>query len=155
MMDPLTALSVAGTIIQFVDFGSKLVTNGIQLYKYSLGSLEVHEELELITGDIQAVVTKLRKTCPTVSAGAVRPLTEADTRHEERFRMICEDATLVAEELLSKLNAVKVKSGKHHVWESLKAAVNFAWSKDEISSLKARLSNLKESLELRSLLSME
>jgi hypothetical protein len=32
MLDPITALGVAGNVIQFVDFGSKLVSNSISFY---------------------------------------------------------------------------------------------------------------------------
>jgi hypothetical protein len=46
-MDPLTALSLAGTIIQFVDFGCKLLAEGKELYKSTTGILTVNEELEL------------------------------------------------------------------------------------------------------------
>ncbi|KAF8851727.1 hypothetical protein BDZ45DRAFT_808104 [Acephala macrosclerotiorum] len=43
-MDPLSALSLASTIIQLVDFGSKLLSKSVQLYKATNGTLKAHEE---------------------------------------------------------------------------------------------------------------
>jgi hypothetical protein len=61
MMDPLSALSLAGTIIQFADFGSKLLSESLQLYKSSRGTLDANEQLELVTADLQSVIAKLRR----------------------------------------------------------------------------------------------
>jgi hypothetical protein len=61
MMDPLTALSVAGTIVQFAAFGAKLFSEGCALYKSSTGVLAANEELELGTIDLRVVIDKLRK----------------------------------------------------------------------------------------------
>jgi hypothetical protein len=44
-VDPLTALSLAGTIVQFVDFWSKLLLSGRELYKSGTGSLTVNDEI--------------------------------------------------------------------------------------------------------------
>lgn len=109
-MDPLTALSVAGTIIQFVDFGSKLLTHSVELYRSSRGSLKVHDELELVTGDLRSVVIKL-KGASEPPPETDRPLTE-DERQSEDFRKICDEATRIAEELLNKLSSIRVKDGE-------------------------------------------
>jgi hypothetical protein len=141
-MDPLTALSVAGTIIQFVDFGNKLLKNGVQLYKSSRGSLKANEELELITGDLQCVISKLREAF--ISSLARSEIGQNTSRGG--FVKICDEAAKIAAELLERLNGLKAKDGKYRTWESLKAAVKVAWSKEEIKALERRLSLLKESL---------
>jgi hypothetical protein len=141
-MDPLTALSVAGTIIQFVDFGNKLLKNSVQLYKSSRGSLKANEELELITGDLKCVISKLREAFSSSPAGPVI----GQNSFQGNFVEICDEAAKIAAELLERLNGLKVKDGKYRTWESLKAAVKAAWSKEEIQGLERRLSLLKESL---------
>ncbi|KAF8846688.1 hypothetical protein BDZ45DRAFT_755757 [Acephala macrosclerotiorum] len=50
MMDPLAALSIAAAVIQFVDFGLTLVSEGVEFYES--GSLAKNDELELITKDL-------------------------------------------------------------------------------------------------------
>jgi hypothetical protein len=78
-----------------------------------------------------------------------------DNQLQNNLHKLCDESILLSEELLNKLNGLRVRDGKHRGWESLKAAVRSAWSKDEVLSLRARLSTLKESLESRSLLSIQ
>jgi hypothetical protein len=59
-MDPLSALSLAGTVVQFVEFGGKLLKEGRELYRSTTGSLTVNDELELVVVDLQALVAKLK-----------------------------------------------------------------------------------------------
>ncbi|KAF8851474.1 hypothetical protein BDZ45DRAFT_750667 [Acephala macrosclerotiorum] len=47
-MDPLTVLSVASNIIQFIDFGNKLISTGRKVYSSASGALV--ENLEIETG---------------------------------------------------------------------------------------------------------
>ena len=61
-MDPLPALSVAGNIIQFIDFGVRLLSKARELYKSPDGTLAVHDEITLITADLKALMKKLRQS---------------------------------------------------------------------------------------------
>jgi hypothetical protein len=154
-MDPLSALSVAATIIQFVDFGTKMLSDGIELYKSAQGSLKASEELKLVTGDLQAVLVKLRANAGPENSilSAPSPQSQAEIdEHRDSFLEICNNATLIAREILRKLNDLKVKDGKYRVLQTLKTVIRTAWSKDEISALRERLSSLSESLTPRLLL---
>lgn len=91
-MDPLTALSVAGTIVQFVDFGSKLLSAAQDLYKSTSGSLTVNDEIELITSDLLAVTLKLRP----------------DPKLGHEFQRICDEAARLAQEMLGRLDKLKM-----------------------------------------------
>lgn len=51
MLDPFTALSVASSVIQIVDFSSKLVSKGEEIRRN--GSLVENDELERVTKDLQ------------------------------------------------------------------------------------------------------
>jgi hypothetical protein len=59
-MNRSTALSLAGNIIQFVDFGTKLFTDVGELYRSLAGSLTINDEKELVTTDLQVLIKKLR-----------------------------------------------------------------------------------------------
>lgn len=50
MLDPFTALSLAGNIVQFVDFSSKLVNEASEIYRS--GSTKANDELETVTNDL-------------------------------------------------------------------------------------------------------
>jgi hypothetical protein len=47
-MNPFTALSPAGNVVQFVDFGIRLVSRGSELYTLATGSLTANDEIELL-----------------------------------------------------------------------------------------------------------
>jgi len=134
-----------------------MLSDGIELYKSAQGSLKASEELKLVTGDLQAVLVKLRANVgpenSILSAPSQQSQAEID-EHRDSFLEICNNATLIAGELLRKLNDLKVEDGKHRVWHTFRAAIRTAWSKEEISALRERLSNLSESLTPRLLLEM-
>ena len=47
-MEPLSALAVACAVIQFVDFGSKLIGTGLEVYKSPNGAPEEAIEIETL-----------------------------------------------------------------------------------------------------------
>jgi hypothetical protein len=146
-MDPLTALSLAGTIVQFVDFGRTLITDARDLYTSSSRTLTAIEELELVAADLQVLVLKLRKSF--CSADANVSFFESGTEKQKGFENICNNAAKLAEDLIAKLDKLKVKSFENKKWASIRQAVNTVFSKDEINTMTKRLSCLKEALELR------
>lgn len=151
-MDPLTALALAGNIIQFVDFGITLLSGVAQLYKSPTGSLEVHDEIELITTDLKSLVTKLRGTC---FSGTLSNQPDSDvTCPHTPFRRICDGAIEVAEELLEKLSTLKVPNGSHGILKSIRQAVKICWKEKEVEALRKRLKNFKEALETEALFSL-
>jgi hypothetical protein len=62
VLDPLTAFSVAGTVIQFVDFGLQLFQRSEELYGSVLGALSVNEELDQTIHQILKLVEKLSQS---------------------------------------------------------------------------------------------
>jgi hypothetical protein len=57
-MDPITALSIAGNVVQFISFGSDLFSKGREIYKSTTGTLSTYEQLELLTTDLRSLVIK-------------------------------------------------------------------------------------------------
>jgi len=54
-MDPLTALSVAAAVVQFVDYGTRIVAKGTNLYKSADGALTENIELETASIRLQGL----------------------------------------------------------------------------------------------------
>lgn len=150
-MDPLTALSVAGNIIQFVDFGTKLLSQATELYKSSVGTLRINDELELVTTDLRDLVTKLKLSYYPEGKSED---SEGDVSQWTSFSRLCDEAAALAEELIERLVKLKVKGGKNRIWRSVKQAVEAAWSEKELASMKKRLLSFREALETRILFSI-
>jgi hypothetical protein len=158
-MDGLTALALAGNVIQFVDFGTKLISRPEELYKSTRGSLGVHDEIELVTADLKDLITKL-------SISFLEEVEDGDLGGKggpsvASFRKVCDEAVNVADEIVLRLQKlkrdgfqVKCRGGIHKKVLSLQPALKGMWSEKELAILMRRLSTLKESLESHVLFSI-
>lgn len=150
-MDPLTALSVAGNVVQFVDFGIKLLKGAEKMYKSSAGALPANKELELITTDLRSVLPKL-----TIFAGSNQAPPDPADPETVFFMEICGEAKSIATELIEGLEKLKVQqglAGHQRVFSSVFKAIKSAWSRRELGTLQTRLASLKEILVTRVLVS--
>jgi hypothetical protein len=136
-MEALTALSLAGTIVQFVDFSVKILTSSREIYTSTTGSLTCNNEINLVTEDLLAIIAKLRH----------------DESLSENFEHICREATKVAQDLVKRLDGLKLK-GKAGVWNTFGQAVKSAFTKSEINELVDRLSKLSKAVEIHVLVSL-
>jgi hypothetical protein len=115
---------VAGTIVQFVDFGSELFSQGRELYKIkNKGQLMVDTELELVTNDLCAVLKKFRGPLTSGASNA----TEPDDHGAE----------------------MKVDRPKDGKWKKLRQIVKIVWSRDDIDGFLKRLNTLREAINTR------
>lgn len=141
-MDLLTILSLAGNIIQFVDFGTRILCTTRELYKSTRGTLAAHEEIALVTTDLSRLVEKL-KHCSISS--------DDDSAG---FSKICDEAASLATEIITKLGGLKIDSGKTRALDSIRKAIKDLWSKDELNALVERLGNLRKALDTRVLVGL-
>lgn len=142
-MESLTALALAGNIIQFVDFGFKLFNRSGELYRSSSGSLSLNDQVELATTDLQILISRLRDSF--LSRERDKDLSPEAQEALASFRRVCDEAAKVADELVGKLGSLKL-NGKHRKLTSIKFAIKSLWSEDEICNLVKRLSTLRETL---------
>ncbi|PVH72461.1 hypothetical protein DL98DRAFT_595994 [Cadophora sp. DSE1049] len=140
VLDPLTAFSVAGTVIQFVDFGLKLFQRSEELYRSVRGALSVNEELDQTIYQILKLVEKLLQSLgPDGALGC-------QTNDEYTLAGLCDACKAVAREMISRLNDLKVK-GRARAWKSLRAAIMHAWNQDAMMALQKKLEGIKALIE--------
>ena len=94
LLDPLSALSLAGTVVQFVDFTIKVMTKGREIYNSTSGSLAVNEELEIVTNDLLRLTERLKES--------THPETQIKTlsMDEQALEAIAVNCTSIGQELL-------------------------------------------------------
>jgi hypothetical protein len=158
MLDPWTALSLAGNIVQFVDFGTKLIVESRSLYKSTTGVSSVNQELDFVAGEVQKFIAALRRPLTQIQAPSLVPsLTGEGSSQDEYlsndFAKITNECEKIAKDLQKRIEGLRVKR-KHRVWSSFHQAINSAWSKEELNELKRRLSALSEVLNTRILVSL-
>lgn len=136
-MDPLTAVSLTGNVIQFIDFSAKVVSLGREIYTSSSGSGHVPVELGSIIRDLSKLHNSFRYTLPSdpnkrseEENNPIDPTTQCDPIHEE---------------LQNVLKELQVR-GEYRKWKAFCAAVKSVWKENEINDLGTRLSNLQNQI---------
>ncbi|KAH6664614.1 small s protein [Halenospora varia] len=154
-MDPISVISLASNIIQFVDFSCKLVSHSRQLYKSLDGTLSDKVLVEVLTLDLSSLATNLQDSLwenqPIDAKGATREeYSEDDRALDDLCRRCCE----IAGKLMGRLERLKVKgNGSHRNWESFRKALRASWSQEGIKELQAQLNDVRSEIEFRVLLS--
>lgn len=100
-MDPVTCLGIASAIVQFVDFATKLVSEGEELYNSANGTSKENSELKNITLDLSSMSQKL--SLPTRPGKRI-------SKDEIEFRKVAASCKDVADEFLGVLDSIKVDS---------------------------------------------
>jgi N-terminal domain on NACHT_NTPase and P-loop NTPases len=141
-MDPLTCLSLASAIVQFVDFGTKLISESREIYQSTRGLTKENNELENITADLSQLTSNLY---PYTLA---KKVDKTPSPEELALHDIAKTCKEVADELLAVLEDLKVK-GEHEKWESFKQAFRTVVRREKIEGLKSRLEGVQRQLQLR------
>jgi hypothetical protein len=67
-MDPLSALSVAAAVVQFVGFGTRVLSNARHIYESSSGQTSTNLELSTVANDLSRLIddmeSKVEKAKP-------------------------------------------------------------------------------------------
>jgi hypothetical protein len=168
-MDIVTGLAVAGAIIEFVDFGTKLVTKVVskrgEIYKaIQEGSVEdgfgaVSEILERDLKMISAVVGKMQRPLrpngsPVAANGDEKALVE-----------LCEGSGTIAAEIIKDLDGLKTKSvqiknqknwklGMDNRTNSFLSTFRAVWTEDKLNNISQRLLTVKNTVEVNILVSI-
>ena len=135
-MDPLSALSVAASAVQFVDFSSRLVAGSLELHNSATGQLEEHIDLEHVTKNLDKLTTDLYCSL------SLDTLTE----NEQRLHELCRNCHGTAIELSKALDKLKAQRGSK--WESVVKALRSIWSREKIETLRERLDKHRQELIL-------
>ncbi|KAF2441831.1 hypothetical protein P171DRAFT_465451 [Karstenula rhodostoma CBS 690.94] len=138
-LDPFSALGIAANVVQFIEFGSKLVSESHEIYKSATGTSTGIVELEMIYTDL----IKFTKSLQT-------PNNSSQTPEEESLRQLAASCLTVANELLNIINALKVNADGHHrKWRSFRQAMKSTWKQTDIDNLQKRLADFRGQLTVR------
>lgn len=172
-MEPLTALSIASSVVQLVEFGGRLFQLSTQIQRSPSGVADEVIDLQLITSDLHALSERFRasradssepdlaldnsmnfvhvrfqpdgsKSQPKLSKDERALLTLADRCHE------------LSEELLVIIASVKSQSdGRCRTWKALLQAIRMLWKEKEIENISERLDALRSELLLHLVYTMK
>ena len=101
-MEPLSALAVASAVVQMVDFGAKLFSKSVELYKSAEGSLPINVELSSIVEDLSQISDGL------VASHGLKE--EQLTEDEVALIRLASQCNSLAHELMSDLQRLVVQN---------------------------------------------
>jgi len=134
-MEALASLSLAGTIVQIVDFTSKLVFKAIEIRKSSNG-------LDQASSDITLVAKTLARLSHELETSS-----NANLPKEREMNDLAAQCKDVAEKLMAVIAKFK-NSGKHTTRSSFLQAMRFVMSKDEIAELTRRMESICRAMNI-------
>jgi hypothetical protein len=144
-MEPLSALTVACAVIQFVEFGSKLVGTGLEVYKSTNGAPEEVVEIEALAAHAEQLSKKLAFSMQT-------PVLDTGAQGEAKLRELASRSEKLANEIVTILSRIRGQPNK--TWPAVRTAVQLKWNEGKIKNLQARLDAVKSEILLQLLCMM-
>ena len=139
MLDPLSALSLASTVIQIADFGCKLVSQTQEIYSSVSGITKDNATIGQITRDVQCMYTDLKRKDDAFYRSS------AD---DVALGRIADECTQAARELLEVLRTLKAPPGATQL-KSLQVAIRSALKKSSIKNMEDRLLKIQKQINFR------
>jgi hypothetical protein len=139
-MDPVSAFSLAGTILQFIDCGTRFVGLAWGLYQSKSDDSNTLIDLLTMTGNLDAVLPELIST-------------KGHNDPERGLGQLAQECGKTTARLLDILQ--KVRAAEHaRKRDALKAAFRLICKEREINALQDQLSAYRNQLNLHLLLSL-
>ena len=146
-MDPVTAFSLAGTILQFIDSGSKFIGFAWRLYRTGNAKDDLPEVI-MLTEHLDQVLKRLGSP----SASPAVCLVQSDGASDGLFQLAaeCKD---VASQLLAILKSLRLNHNPRRR-DALRLAFHLMWKEDDIKSLQSRLDAFRSQFNLHLLITL-
>ena len=139
MLDPLTALSIASSVIQIVDFGCKLVSETQEIYSSASGATKANVTSREITKDIKLLYQDLvRKNQAFQRLGP----------DDIELGKLVDSCAGEAEALMKLLEELRVPPDAKQ-WESFKNAIKSARKKGRVNEIETRLFKIQRQINFR------
>jgi hypothetical protein len=136
VLDPFTAIGLAGSIVQFVDFTYKLVNGTIEIYSSMEGVSKNHLRIEVIYLNLSELCQNLSVADDSdKSIGPVKSLATACRRD--------------ADDLLEVVRNIRLREGKNTRWACFRHTLKSVWKEDQIRDLENRLEGYRSQLSFQ------
>ena len=138
-MEPLAAIGLAGNIIQFLEFGGKLVSGAFELYND--GATSSNRILEENSTDLYHICKGLEQRAEDFCG-------HSRTESEAALLPLVESCTVLGEEFNRVLEYLKVK-GRHKRWKSAQKILETAWKAKDLRRYEKHLDLYRSQITTR------
>ncbi|KAF2830352.1 hypothetical protein CC86DRAFT_378654 [Ophiobolus disseminans] len=140
VLEALAAVSLAGNVVQFVDFSCRLFSTAASIRRSTTGAAESIQDLDTVTQALRHSSEKIASSRNTAAQQGV-------TQDHSSLVKLADNCQTAATELLSVTQALKTKDSGSK-WSSFKAALATAWSEKEIKDMESRLNAYRQQMHL-------
>lgn len=147
-MDPVTAFSLAGTILQFIESGSKFIGIAWKLYRAGDGPDDLHE-LTMLTKNLAQVLDHL---VGSSSSSNVLQGQHNSSGAGDGLSQLADECKKVGNQLLTILQNLHVSHPRKI--DALKVAFRMLWKEDDIRTLQSRLDGFRAQFNLHLLITL-
>ncbi|KUJ13415.1 uncharacterized protein LY89DRAFT_651612 [Mollisia scopiformis] len=144
-MDPLSALSIAASVAQFLDFGTKIICHTKEIADN--GSSVTVKHISGLNNDLIEINSSLKRQLLAVTTQNL-PL----TREAQALLDLTDQCNEIAKELATCLQKITINSHKTDKWTNIKTALRTMWKQERIDELAKKLTDYRGQLTLRVLL---
>lgn len=135
MAESIAILGVVASIVQFVDFGIRLLTKTQNMYRSADGLLKEHVEISEITDDVKKLTGQILTSS-----------TDYGQIVNENFKNLVKTCEDLSNKLLHLLKKLRRKEGKAKTWQSVKASFNSIRRVQEVQNIYKRLWGVREQI---------
>jgi hypothetical protein len=138
-MDPISAISVAAAVVDFVDFGSGLLRETAEIYRSSTGQSGVKLDISSVSRDLTVLSDEVNSKSKLIMFPPGRG-------SEEVFARLCGDCKDIGTELQECVADTRdhASSNTKRAFDSFLVALQQTWSKEKIEALRLRLDRLQQ-----------
>ena len=144
-MEAVAAVSLAGNIVGFIDFGSKLVAQIQEISDSASGASQDNSDMAMLVNDLSSYVEQLKR--PNTST--------VPTEKEERLWSLALRCAVLAKELAVKLKKLTVaEDARFKRLSSIGKALRSVWAKKDLGDKMAMLNEFRSEFQLNILISL-
>lgn len=137
VMDPLSGVGLAGTVVQFIQFAANLFSVAKEIHRSASGSSEGKESLEAIYTRLSTLSKGLQHPGPTTHRDHG---VHQDEAVDSAMGVLAKECKFDCDRLLSVLSRLNHGHGSFpRWWKSFRSALKELWKGDEIEALEARI----------------
>jgi hypothetical protein len=144
-MEPLSALAVACAVIQFVDFGLKLVGTGLAVYKSTDGAPEEVVQTEALAAHAEQLSKRLASSRQAL-------ILDTGAQDEAKLREMASRSEKLANEIVAILS--KIRGEPHKTWSAVRTSMLLKLNEGNVKNLQTRLDAVKSEILLQLLCMM-
>lgn len=145
-MDPITAIGLAGSILQFITFASSLISEANEIHNSTSGSSVQTTNTQEAYARLEELSKKLASSSREDSL--LQPFGES-RNYDGNIVAINDLADLChkdSKRLLDVVSRLTLQDASRNRWHSLHMAIKTAWTRKEIAELEQRLHNTQATL---------